>query len=311
MYTPARTIVLPTAVAAAALTLSACSATTEPPQPQTVTQTTTVEPTVETHTPSTHSTSAAPAASVRSVDVTQLQQVSPTLFDADGSKMFSFVNGGAASQCVFYGAVTCFGTPDKSVPDVDGGRPGAVQISADGVAYTNAEGIPPATAELKPGQWVNLGNVQCAKPDNESLVCTSDSAAFEIAGADHRIVTEGPVLSSRELTEKALAQPGMGYETGTDVLVQGPIMCGAMEGHRLADVVTGEITCAEAMDVLDRYDARKFEEGMGNTISVSFDGWDCSSPTAARSEELGAATVCYNKQRGIEIRDPLMGVSAQ
>ena len=80
-----------------------------------------------------------------------------------------------------------------------------------------------------------------------------------------------------------------------------------MEGHRLAEVVKGEMTCAEAMDVLDRYDAIKDTEGGGNTLTAQVGDWTCSSPTAARSEELGAVTVCEDPEHGLEVRDPVMG----
>lgn len=291
------------AVVAATATLTACSESTEPSQessqPETVTQTTTVREGADKQAASSEAPSVTPQPTVRTVDFGQLQQVSPTQFESTGRKAFTFVNGGSTGECFVDGTVTCQGAPGSE----------AIQIAADGVAYTIVEGAPPAQAELKPGQWVDWGNAKCAKPDGEALVCTSDSAAFEIAGAGMRIVTEGPVLTSEELMGRARAQPGRGYNTGTDVLVQGPIMCGAMEGHRLAEVIAGEITCAEAMDVLDRYDATKGREGAGETLAVTFGSWECASPTPERSAELNATAVCHDRQRGIEVRAP--GASAR
>ena len=293
---------------AAALALTACSPTENqaPLKPQeTVTLTSTVAPESTTETPTPES---APPAGVRTVDFDHLQQVSPSMFTSGSVKAFRHFNGGRPGECFVHEGITCVGTADSSVPDVDmppfSGRPGAVSIASAGLAYTILEGAPPAQVELAPGQWVDFGVAKCAKPDDASLVCSNDTAAFEVAGEDLRITTRGPVMSVEELAAQPQAEPATEYHTGEDVLVRGPIMCGAMEGRRLAEVIEGEITCAEAMDVLDNYDARAHTEGTGNTLSVSFNGWNCSSPTAARSQELRASTVCHDRERGIEVRDP-------
>lgn len=306
-----RKVALPAAMAAAALVLSACSTSTEPVPAATTTVTTVVaDGGVEKQTPSSTATSSEPAG-VRTVDYSQLQQVSRQTFTSGDFVSFRHVNGTATGECFLNQVVTCTGSADSSVPDVDmppfSGRPGAIQIGPAGLAYAIIEGVPAAQNELKPGQWVDFGVARCAKPDGASLVCSNDTVAFEVAGEKRRIVTEGPVLTYQELAEQTKAEPATEYHTGTDVLVQGPTMCGAMEGHRLAEVVEGEITCAEAMDVLDRYDAKKQTEGGGNTLSLSFDGWDCSSPTYARATELQAATVCNHRGRGIEVRAPWTG----
>ncbi|WP_141743007.1 hypothetical protein [Corynebacterium sp. HMSC11E11] len=244
------------------------------------------------------------------VDFDSLQQVDPGMFREHSFQSLTYVVDGTTGEC-FVNAplVTCIGTAADDVPDVDmpplSGRPGAVAIGAAGVAYVIAEGVPPAKTELETGQWVNFGVVKCAKPDDSTLACVSDGAAFQIEGSDRDITTEGPILDPAELQASAEGQPGTGYTIGTDVLVQAPTLCGAMEGHRLADVVKGEITCKEAMEVLDEYDERMPSEGTGNAMIVDFDGWSCSSPTVARAEELQAKTVCGHEGRGIEVRAPL------
>lgn len=244
------------------------------------------------------------------VDFDSLQQVDPGMFREHSVQSLTYVVDGTTGEC-FVNAplVTCIGTAADDVPDVDmpplSGRPGAVAIGAAGVAYVIAEGVPPAKTELETGQWVNFGVVKCAKPDDSTLACVSDGAAFQIEGSDRDITTEGPILDPAELQASAEGQPGTGYTIGTDVLVQAPTLCGAMEGHRLADVVKGEITCKEAMEVLDEYDERMPSEGTGNAMIVDFDGWSCSSPTVARAEELQAKTVCEHEGRGIEVRAPL------
>lgn len=185
------------------------------------------------------------------------------------------------------------------------GRPGAVAIGAAGVAYTMVEGVPPAKTELKTGQWVNFGIVRCAKPDDSRLACVSDDAAIQIKGPGRDITTEGTLYDAADLQSTAAGGAPTEYSTGTDVLLQAPMTCGAMEGHRLADVVEGEITCEEAMGVLDEYDERMPSEGTGNAMYVMFDGWVCSSPTYSRSQELKAQTVCEHADRGIRVQAPL------
>ncbi|MDY5784945.1 hypothetical protein [Corynebacterium sp.] len=306
----ARKIILPggTVVVATMASLSACSAPEE--SAQTITETVVVdEEGVDKQPPTSPTTTSAASPSVLTVDFEQYQQVNLDQYTYNGSIFFFHTTGGTISDCfASAGVVTCFGTPDDSVPDVEEpfrGRPGAVQVGDGGLAYTIAEGVPPAQAELKPGQWIDFGGSKCAKPDAASLICASDSAAFELTGEKLNIATEGPVVTSAELMEQAEAQPVAEPRTG-GALVRGPIMCGAMEGPRLAEVMEGEITCAEAMDVLDRYESRMFQEGTGNILAVRFDGWDCATPTYRRAMELQASVRCINQDRGITIHDPDM-----
>ncbi|WP_295627622.1 hypothetical protein [uncultured Corynebacterium sp.] len=243
------------------------------------------------------------------VDFDSLQQVDPSRFREGTRQSLIYDVDGTKGECfVDDEFVTCIGTAADDVADVEmppfSGRPGAIMLGSAGAAYTILEGAPPAVAELGTGQWVNFGPIKCAKPDDARLACVSDGAAIAIEGAGRDIVTDGALYDVQGLIATAGNRPPTEYETGTDVLVQAPMVCGAMEGHRLADVVEGEITCAEAMAVLDEYDARKHAEGGGNSLFTSFDGWGCSSPTAARSDELAASAVCEHPDRGIRVEAP-------
>ena len=246
-------------------------------------------------------------------DESAYQKIDVQRFSQKGIKAFYVTLDGKKSECFYSdGAVTCIGKADSSIPDVEvppfpPQSPGAIMLNTSGAAYTLVEGVPPAQEELDDGQWTSFGTAACAKTDANKLVCQSDNAAFAIEGKDRNIRTSGKVFDSVEELMAQGSEPARGYSQGTDALVQGPMMCGAMEGHRLAEVVKGEMTCAEAMDVLDRYDAIKDTEGGGNTLTAQVGDWTCSSPTAARSEELGAVTVCEDPERGLEVRDPVMG----
>lgn len=246
-------------------------------------------------------------------DESAYQKIDVQRFSQNGIKAFYVALDGKKSECFYSdGAVTCIGKADSSIPDVEmppfpPQSPGAIMLNTAGTAYTLVEGVPPAQEELDDGQWTSFGTAACAKTDANKLVCQSDNAAFAIEGKDRKIRTSGKVFDSAEELAAQDTGPARGYDQGTDALVRAPMTCGAMEGHRLADVVKGEVTCAEAMDVLDRYDAIKYTEGGGNTLTAQIGDWTCSSPTAARSEELGAVTVCEDPQRGLEVRDPSKG----
>lgn len=246
-------------------------------------------------------------------DESAYQKIDVQRFSQNGIKAFYVTLDGKKSECFYSdGAVTCIGKADSSIPDVEvppfpPQSPGAIMLNTSGAAYTLVEGVPPAQEELDDGQWTDFGNVACAKTDANKLVCQSDNAAFAIEGSEKKIRTSGTVFDSVEELMAQGKEPATDHKQGTDALVRGPMMCGAMEGHRLAEVVKGEMTCAEAMDVLDQYEAIMHTEGGGNTLTAEVGDWVCSSPTAARSQELQAVTVCENSARGLEVRDPAMG----
>lgn len=246
-------------------------------------------------------------------DESAYQKIDVQRFSMNGMKAFYVMLDGEKSECFSSdGGVTCSGGADASVPDVEvppfpPQSPGAIMLDAPGAAYTLIEGLPSAEEELDDGQWTDFGNVACAKTDANKLVCQSDGAAFAIEGKDKKIRTSGTVFDSVEEFAAQGTGPATDYDQGTDALVRAPMTCGAMEGHRLAEVAKGEMTCAEAMDVLDRYDEIKQSEGTGNTLTAEVGDWTCSSPTFARSEELQAVTVCEDPERGLEVRDPVMG----
>lgn len=140
-------------------------------------------------------------------DKSKLQQVSSANFSADGPSevpMFVYSAAGKKSECFFsQGYVTCFGTADASVQEVEvppfpKQKPSAIMLGSKGAAYTLAEGGPPAQVELKQGQWVDFGQIACGKPDAAGIVCKSLTAAFAIEGADREIRTSGKVFASAE-----------------------------------------------------------------------------------------------------------------
>lgn len=139
-----------------------------------------------------------------SLDTAALEKVDAQQFGPEGMSMFFADLGGAKSECFYNGiSVTCFGTPDASVPDVEvppfpKQAPGAISLAEAGATYTLSEGVPPAQEELADGQWVELGPMQCGKPNPDQLVCQSANAAFAIEGEGKNIRTSGTVLDSAQ-----------------------------------------------------------------------------------------------------------------
>lgn len=74
----------------------------------------------------------------------------------------------------------------------------------------------------------------------------------------------------------------------------------------------GDIDCADAQEVLKRYEAAPYGDGSPGTRGGNAqiwdsteDGWGCSSPTAVRSKELGYSTGCGNEELGASFFVPL------
>ncbi|MDO5030853.1 MAG: hypothetical protein Q4E11_09800 [Corynebacterium sp.] len=155
-----------------------------------------------------------------SLDTAALEKVDAQQFGPEGMGMFFADLGGAKTECFYNGiSVSCFGTPDASVPDVEvppfpKQAPGAISLGEAGATYTLSEGVPPAQEELADGQWVELGPVQCGKPNPDQLVCQSANAAFAIEGKEKNIRTTGTVLDSEQVAGADAGEPGAPGEPG-------------------------------------------------------------------------------------------------
>lgn len=125
-----------------------------------------------------------------------LAPVEPSEFSGFGAYSFDFTTGGTVTgYCVIATAgdsVTCSGTADASVLDVEGmfsGRPNAVILNQTGTAYTVTEGGPPPPRGLDTGEQMSLGSVTRRKPADDVLTCELGSNTIQIAGPDRRIST--------------------------------------------------------------------------------------------------------------------------
>lgn len=183
------------ALFASTLALSACSADDSHDQ---VVVTQVVTSTVEAAPQSTATEQAEPATPTATATPTSaaLTPVEASEFSGFGAYSFDFHTGGPATGfCVIAtpgDSVTCSGTADDSVPDVEGlfsGRPNAVTLNEAGTAYTVSEGPPPPPRDLNTGEQVTLGGVTCSKPTDDVLTCELRSRAIRVEGPDRRVST--------------------------------------------------------------------------------------------------------------------------
>ncbi|WHU46819.1 hypothetical protein QNM97_23095 [Gordonia sp. L191] len=57
-------------------------------------------------------------------------------------------------------------------------------------------------------------------------------------------------------------------------------------------VHSGQITCTDAVALINRYFTDPSITRQGNTLSAMFDGWTCVSPTAVAAHEAGYGSKC-------------------
>lgn len=244
-----------------------------------------------------------------------VEEVDPATFDLRGSTVFDYRTGDDGTGiCLIAGdtdgadaTVTCTGNtpddaPDIEIPPFDQQRPGSVTISDEGYHYTTVEGVPPAPAALEPGQRVTMDSASCQMEQDSELNCTVGDTSLTVSGDDREMTLTGELLDHENHVDGA---DGAEADDGDDVLrgrggdysetdepVSAGTMCGAASGNTLVQVREGSVSCLEAQEVIDDYRDRRTSEGGGNTLAMAVGDWDCSTPSAMRSQELDAAETC-------------------
>lgn len=246
--------------------------------------------------------------------------VDPALYDSGSGRYRFHVAGSPRRECVIVqgssGAGTsvyCSVTFPDGTPDVTAapfsGPPNTVVLTGQGSYPTITEGGPPGAALLAVNSRLTVDDATCtAVPGGFDCTVGPSAARF----VDGKLTLAGPQVSSPAAPPSAPTStapvttafaPMDHYTDGTTPAAPGSL-CGAATGRRLVTVVTGAISCADALDVLDTY--RGLPPGdYGNANIREFDGWTCASPTAARSREVGYGTQCTKGD--IELTTPLGG----
>lgn len=98
-------------------------------------------------------------------------------------------------------------------------------------------------------------------------------------------------------TSRTSGAPGAGSAPAPDDADAADLNLGGIEDCSMGPdtwrIISGDVGCPEATDVGIRYlAARNRGLGEGEGAHVYIDDWACTSPSAARSAELGAVAVC-------------------
>lgn len=259
-------------------------------------------------------------------DVTDVDLAS---FEMEGRYVFDVPMGNdTTTLCIMGdGSVTCTGNAPEDVPDVEiapfpAQSPGAVALDGDGLTWTMVEGIPPAPGKLEPSQRISDGDVSCETDESGSLDCSLGDNGFAINYEDAAISVRGAVQGTEsaeaefsetdeaEESDEPLSRPTAsnggvdGDYRSTDEEVGPETWCGVAEPDETEVYIDeGSVGCLTAQGVIDEYRERRDSEGGGNSLMMQVGEWNCSIPSAGRSQELSeeifsgmtdVATVCDN-----------------
>lgn len=194
------------------------------------------------------------------------------------------------------------------------GQPNAVRITAEGVVDYISEGFSGLTVttlrELAPGSRITVGDVQCLSLAEGGIDCAKGDKGFQYSRAGltkREVTTPASVTVSPPETSpdsQSLDGPPVGgpYTEGTTPAAVGT-NCGAATGDIVVTVVTGSISCADALAVMKQYLALPNDGSYGNANIRQFDGWSCASPTAVSAQEQGFGSKC--SKESIVLTKPL------
>ena len=229
------------------------------------------------------------------------------------------VEGTPRRECVLFPGiadsgrtVTCSvsfpaGTPEVDVPPFGSGPPNAVALTKQGYYPTITESGPPGAAVLPVNSQLTV----------DDTTCTAISGGFECSADSNQVryVDGNLTLTGTQTTTTAVpttiptTTPPTAYGAPMDVYTDSTTpaapgtTCGASTGRRVLTVVSGTISCADALTVMDTYRGLPLDSAHGNANIREFDGWNCASPTYVMSRELGYGSRC--SKGDIDLRTPV------
>lgn len=292
-------------LAATAMTLAACGGQSDQAAPPPAeTETVTVErgapspSRAETSLKRATETATATDASDAADAADGLTAMDPDSYLTKGYVIFQYSTGGSLGECAIGDrGVSCQGSPGGDVPDVKvpgftKGRATSVSARPSGVDYAVYADMPAATYSLPSGHQVTYKGTTCRAENADTLTCSNSGNSFSIKGAARAVSTN--VQPKGEYFSGTTGGSGNSGSTTRTKADSSAVNC--REGQRTWQIVSGNIGCAEAVDIGLRYmGAVDRGEGEGNTAYVQMGQWACSSPTYARSKEINAAAVCERK----------------
>ena len=166
--------------------------------------------------------------------------------------------------------------------DVFSGPPNAVRLTADAAVPTIVEGGPPGARALPQGRRITIGALSCTVPRTGSIECSGPTSGFTVDNGGTKI--DGAPSS-------AASTPMDTYTEGTTPAEPGT-QCGAATGKTPVKIVSGEISCAEAIEIVDGYLALPNDGSYGNANIRMHRGFSCSTATAGSANQRGYGTSC-------------------
>lgn len=305
-------------LAATALTLTACGgsgrdaeqAAPPSPPPSAHTETVTVERGAPSPTRAETTLKKATETATVTPDSDGYVAMDPADFVTRGYVIFQYSTGGSLGECAIGDrGVSCQGSPGGEIPDVkvpgfDKGRATSVSARPSGVDYAVYADMPVAKYSLQVGAKITYRGSTCWAESSDSMMCSNSGNTFWIKGAARAVSTnvqpKGEYFSGgsggRDSAGGSGNSGGAGNSGSTPRTKADSSAVNCREGQKTWQIVSGDIGCAEAVDIGLRYmGAVSRGEGEGNTAYLQMGRWACSSPTYARSKEINAAAVCERK----------------
>ncbi|WP_280763278.1 hypothetical protein [Prescottella agglutinans] len=209
-----------------------------------------------------------------------------------------YPDSSGAGQNVICSVTFPAGTQPVTVPPFGTKTPNAVVLTGAGYYPTISEGGPPGAELLPANTRIVVDDVECTAVTG-GFKCASGTA--QVRFVDGQLTMSGPEFAPPAMEPSTpptttTARPATGdapmdhYTDGTTPAAPGT-MCGAATGRRVVTVVSGTISCTDALAVMDTY--RNLPAGdYGNANIRQFDGWNCAAPTAKMSHDLGYGSRC-------------------
>lgn len=218
---------------------------------------------------------------------------------AEGERGCSIFDGPAGYRVSC--AVQLTNTPPVTQEPFGAQTPDTVSLDDRGTQLSLAQAVLP-TGTLDEGDTITVGDITCTALDSTGgIECDKGTNGFRYKSGELTIRGTAFTPATSASSTSTSAPQGVPYTEGTTPAAPGTD-CGAATGDIVVQVVEGSISCTDALAVMKRYLALPDDGTHGNANIRSFDGWSCSSPTAARSEQLQYANHCIKGD--IELTTP-------
>lgn len=244
------------------------------------------------------------AASVTDVDSAEYQSASyPGLIE------WQYASGRWCTAGTGFGAgsgemkVTCAVAFPKGSPtvknDVFVGEPNTIRLSKQGTEATIEEGGSTTAKRLAPDHRVTIDGFSCTALTNDGIECSSGAAGFKVVGGTLTrsgieiapSTPDAPTSTTESSAPATDGSPMENYTEGTEPVAPGTL-CGVSTGNTPVTVVSGRISCTDAIAVIDGYKALPNDGTYGSSNIRMYQGYNCATTTLGMVDDLGYTMRC-------------------